>query len=308
MSEEIIEQLYSVPALARLVLSNIRGSVVINPGEDGVIQVTAVKRTNTGNAEHTQVRLSQAEDGSVRVETHFDLGSWGFLDLNGPCKVDYNVRVPPACSLKVSGVSNSAAISQVQGEADISTVSGDLRLSGLSGNLSISSVSARVQGEALHGSLRLDTVSGDVRLLESDFSQMVASTVSGRVDIHSPLVGSDLRFKSVSGDYRLFVTGELSCRIVSDSLSGRIHMHPGLRSGAGQDIRQRGKSVLEAGSGSAQIRHNSVSGSLYIEAARLAPAETQAQAEQPLEEPGDVLERLSRGEINVDEAVELLRK
>ena len=43
MSQETIEQTFEVPTPAQLKLENVRGSVVIQPGEDDQIQVTAVK-------------------------------------------------------------------------------------------------------------------------------------------------------------------------------------------------------------------------------------------------------------------------
>lgn len=306
MSDEVIEHLFSVQQPASFSLSNIRGSVVIVSGDPDVIHVTAVRRAGSGDPDHTQVEITQAQDGSVRAETRYDALASGLLKQRQPCKVDYTVQVPAQCTLRVSGVSNSAAVSQVEGEAEIKTVSGDLRLSGLTGSLQVTSVSGKVEGEGLRGSLHLDTVSGDVRLVECTLADMVVSSVSARVEIHSPLQGSEQRFKSVSGDVRLVVPGPLGCRVVSESLSGRLYTNLPAR----LNERQLGRSVLEVGSGEVQIRHNSISGSFYLESASGAgQALPQSVAEkEPAEQPGEVLERLSRGEISVDQAVDLLGK
>jgi DUF4097 and DUF4098 domain-containing protein YvlB len=304
MSEEVIENLFAVQAPARLILGNIRGSVVVSPGEAGEIHVTAVKRTDSGDSGRTEVLMSQDEDGSVRVETRYDIQNAGFFGLNKPCKVDYTVQVPEACSLRISGVSNTTDVSGVKGDAEVRTVSGDLRLRGLNGSLELSSVSGKLQGEGLHGQLRLNTVSGDVRMLECEFTGMDVSTVSGGVEVHSPLQEGELRFKSVSGDVRLVAPGPLACRVISDSMSGRVHTSLP----TSQKFHRHGKSEVELGTGGALVRHNSVSGSIYLESSTgdVQPAKPAPQEAAPVEEPSDVLERLARGEISVDQAVELL--
>jgi hypothetical protein len=55
MSQETIEQTFQVPTPAKLKLENVRGSVVIQPAEDGLIRVTAVKHLKTGDADQNRV-------------------------------------------------------------------------------------------------------------------------------------------------------------------------------------------------------------------------------------------------------------
>ena len=103
---ETIEKTFTVSSPARLNLSNIRGSVEIRPGDEGVIQVTAVKQTGSGDARRTEIELSQDADGTVKVATHFPDAGWGWLIGSFPCRVDYVVRAPRRCSLNIKGVSN----------------------------------------------------------------------------------------------------------------------------------------------------------------------------------------------------------
>ena len=72
---EIIEKTFTVPAQARLDLSNIRGSVEIHPGEDGVIRIHITKDENSGDARRTEIELSQGTDGTVRAATRFPEGA-----------------------------------------------------------------------------------------------------------------------------------------------------------------------------------------------------------------------------------------
>jgi hypothetical protein len=56
---------------ALLSVNNLNGSVEIHTGEDGVIQVTAIKQPHTGDEKHTVIELSYEEDGTVKVATRF---------------------------------------------------------------------------------------------------------------------------------------------------------------------------------------------------------------------------------------------
>ena len=62
---EIIEKLFTVSSPAQLDLSNIRGSVEVRPGEEGVIRVEATKDANSGDANRTEIDLSQKADGTA---------------------------------------------------------------------------------------------------------------------------------------------------------------------------------------------------------------------------------------------------
>ena len=53
MSQETQEKTFNVSGTACLELSNIRGSVDIRSGDDGLIQITAIKHTDSGDAGNT---------------------------------------------------------------------------------------------------------------------------------------------------------------------------------------------------------------------------------------------------------------
>ena len=67
MAEETIERKFNVTGMAVLRVGNISGLVDVQPGEEGVIAVTAVKHTGSGDADRTQVEITQAEDGECGV-------------------------------------------------------------------------------------------------------------------------------------------------------------------------------------------------------------------------------------------------
>ncbi len=179
MSQETIEREFAVVAPATLELANIRGSVDVQPGDDSVVTITAVKHLNTGDPDRTEIDIGQEENGSVTVKTLFERGGWLFSDLRRACKVDYIVRVPRACDLKVRDVSSRASVQGLEGEFDIKTVSGQMSLSDLSGKVKATSVSGKVIGERLSGPVAFESVSGKVFLTESHMPTVTGSSVSG---------------------------------------------------------------------------------------------------------------------------------
>jgi hypothetical protein len=335
MSDETFEQVFAVSSPARLVLGNIRGSVDIRPGEPGQIRVSAVKHSDGVGADQTEVILGQDADGTVRAETRYREGGLLFF-LRWPCRVDYTVRVPAACTVDVSGVSDAALVEGIQGDIRVVTVSGSLTLRDLSGSIKIRSVSGRVSGERLAGPLEVETVSGGVNLSASQVTALTASTVSGAVVLESPLGEGPYRFKSVSGQVRLIIPAGTACTVRSSSMTGRFTSS---LPNTGMRVRSGG-SLYQIQGGGPEVRHTSVSGDLWVgpnsgaspvetvfSAEPAAPvdeslaAEAQAPKAQapvppaPPEPPGtrpssamEILEQIEAGQISVEEGLRRLRR
>jgi hypothetical protein len=303
MASEQIQQTFTVPASARLTLSNIRGSVSVEPGEDGNITVTAVKLTDTGDAEHTEVRISQADDGGVKAETLFPRkDSWWFLTLSRPCAVEYTVKVPRTCTVKVSGVSSSTSLQGLSGDLHARSVSGAMQLNHLSGAMRVNTVSGDITGDQLSGKLHFETVSGDIQLAESELASVEGSTVSGDVHLHTPLAEGPYDFRSVSGDIRLYVPTGTCCTAEASAVSGRIvtSLPPAVQT------RFTGKSKVEILGGGPKVRLHSVSGNLWIGSTENETAEARPVKPAPASRV-KILQQVERGEMSVEEALAQLR-
>jgi len=278
MSDEKFEQVFQVSQPARLIVKNIRGSVDIQPGEDGTVQVTAVKHSDSGDAKRTEVELTQESDGTVRAIARFPEGSIDWLFGMQPCKVDFIIKVPHQCDLKVNGVSNDASVSGLAGEfsfnsvsgdvtlrdlngpLSVNTVSGDVDLEHVDGKLKVNTVSGDVRGQKASGSIHLDTVSGDVRLRESTLPAVEAESVSGDLELQTPLGEGPYRFHSVSGEVRLTVPAETRCSAELHSISGRISTSLPQSSSS----RHHGTELVEVQGGGVKVSLNSVSGELSL--------------------------------------------
>ncbi len=304
MSVETIEKTFSCPDSPHLTLSNIRGSVKIQPGDNGAIAVTAARHNDSGDEENTRIEISQADDGSVKIHTRYDQMGFRFFRKWHPCKVDYEVLVPKECSLKVRGVSNSATIEGISGELDISTVSGDLECRSLTGQLIIKTVSGDVRGEAISASAGLNTVSGNISLKNSDFPALRGVTVSGDLVIETPLGDGPYDFKSVSGDIKLDISPVDGATVSSSSLSGDVRTSlPFSRTNQSRNHRK-----IEIKGGGVEINHSSVSGDLFLDGEINNGASENMSEEIPSENrsqtPSDILERVDRGELSVEKALQ----
>jgi DUF4097 and DUF4098 domain-containing protein YvlB len=296
MTQEAIEQTFQVHAPAQLSLANISGSVKILPGESDAITVKAFKNNEEGNSKRTDIEMTQAEDGSVTVKTHYRSESWlSFLSWKS-CDVDYEVIVPSDCKLNLSGVSNTVLIQGIAGEMHISTVSGNVNLLDLRGKFEIKSVSGNVTGERLKSELKINTVSGDINFSDSTFQSIDGKTVSGDIYAETSLISGPYYFDSVSGDVCLVVPGESRFRVHSKSLSGDL------------------KSFLPVDrittqEGGVVIKHHSISGDMIIKSSQTSVAKPNLESEtSTVNGRIDVLERLARKEISVEEAIQFLNK
>jgi hypothetical protein len=273
---EIMEKNFTVAAPARLELSNIRGSVEIQPGEEGVIRIQVTKDGNSGDAKRTEIELSQAADGTVKVATRFPEAAWSWLFGSFPCRVDYVVQAPRKCSLKINGVSNQALAEGFEGEfsfhsvsgeislrnlngpVKVNTVSGKVELAELAGDLNLTTVSGRVSGKGVHGLLHLNTVSGQVALDESNLASVDATTVSGRMAYQTAFGAGPYRFNSVSGDVDLMVPPETRCSAELHAISGKLFT----KLPATSITRQNGNQTTEIQGGGVKVSLQSVSGNL----------------------------------------------
>lgn len=278
MSNTIVERIFSVTTAARLSLGNIRGSVDIRPGADGVITVKAEKLADTGDAESTVVEMEQESDGSVKVRTRFTDYWLGWIFGSKPCRVNYTVTAPRSCALTVNVVSADVFIEGFDGGASLKTVSGDMTVRALNGSLDFDSVSGDMQvtdlvgdlrfhtvsgdinGERLAGAVRLNTVSGDIDFEESNLPSVSASTVSGEVAVETGLGDGPYSFKSVSGDLTLKVPTDAHFTAELQSLSGDLSVKLPVTS----TTIHNGKRSVEAQGGGVKVYLNSVSGDMKI--------------------------------------------
>ena len=317
MSEETIEKTFQVGTPARLIISNVRGSVTVQPGEAGMIVVKAFKHGNSSSASDI-IEMSQDSDGTVRIETRHNGSFFGLLSY--PPKVEYSVRVPQDTHLEASCISSSLNVSDLAGVFKLKTISGEMEVTNLIGPFKLSGVSGDITGSQLKGVLELSTVSGRVKLLRSDFPTADASTVSGDLILQTPVSAGPYTFSSVSGSVRMLVPPDTHCNAELNSVSGSIRSSlPASSSSIGHGLK-----ITQVGGGGTSVRLKSVSGGLSFEVegmpatnvATTASASGSATPQPPVPptpppaspmSTAEILEHIERGEMTVDEAIKLMK-
>lgn len=153
----------------RFTLSNIAGDITITAGSGDEVSIDAVKRTRGDKSELERVQITVDDRaGRVDVRTEHD-GQYRDRDDRGRrsdhVSVDYTVTVPAAASV------------------DLHSVSGTIKVTGI------------------HGSLRSETISGNVTIVDAPKLE-AAKTVSGDVSLSGISTDGDISASSVSGNVR----------------------------------------------------------------------------------------------------------
>jgi len=297
MSHDSIEQTFKVNQPVRIKISNICGSVSLQPGETDTVHVTADKLPGSGDAKRTSIELVQEQDGSISITTRFADELLGWLFGGQACEVAYVIQAPRLSQLDINTVSATIQANGFEGEMQFRSVSGEMAISDLAGKIKAESVSGNILGEKFTGEANLKSVSGEIQVNDSDLQSIHLVTVSGNVHLQTGFsqVGP-YRFETVSGDIRMNVPAQSRCSVEMHSISGDFNTN--LQSS--HITRKGGKVSAELGGGGVLVSMNSVSGDLhFIEKGMEGSTEPATIGV----DSQDILDRLEKGEISVDEAV-----
>ncbi len=286
--------------------------MTVSPGPDGLVSITAVEH---GSDDRTQIEIGQEPDGTISARTNYEnrhLSIWLLGDR--PNKVDFTVVVPAQTDLTVKCVSANTHVHGVSGDVRLKSVNGLLHAADLSGDLHLESVSGRIEASRLSGPTALRTVSGGVTLTDSDLPALDANSVSGSMDLETPMGEGPYELRTVSGSVRIRTGDRPTGRIHFRSLSGSASVDS-TRLRTSENVSHPGpkKALFELSENGPDIHFRSVSGSLKLvtkggETAKPENAPKTAPASAPAS-PGrmEILERIASGEISVDEAVAVMR-
>ena len=290
-----------------LTLSVVSADVRLTATTGGTAHVRATFDVGAGSdaeAEevfHASQLRAHALSGSLAVEepnTH-SLGG-AISRLLGGRSVDLasvEVEAPAGCRLEVRVVNSDVRATGFTGTQRFQSVSGDLRLVETQGGLDIDSVSGDVSLRAVASvALKVTNVSGDLSAEAPAYERLRIQSVSGDVSLDGALSGDDPHaFDTVSGDVRL-ASGSgmtVSVRGMSSDITSSL---PHRLEGSGDRRR------LIVGDGTATVAFNSMSGDLTVTRSKQAAAAIPTPTEDRLA----ILGALERGEIDVDEAIRRL--
>ena len=231
----------------RFTLTNIAGDISVTAGTGDEMSIEAVKRTRGDKSELANVQITVDERaGRVDVRTEYDQNR----DRNrrgNSVSVDYTVTLPASAS------------------AELHSVSGAVKVTGV------------------HGSLRAETVSGNVAIIDAPRLE-TAKTVSGDVSLTGVTAEGDLSAASVSGNVRAkglkargvdlgSVSGDISVsevtceRLGVKTVSGTVEYAGGIVKGGRYEINAHSGTVrlLLTNPAGFELNANSFSGSIRSE-------------------------------------------
>jgi hypothetical protein len=328
--EERIEKTFDTPEGCDLTVENVRGAITVVGWDQNTTQIVA-----TGQKGAADIEIGQ-EGRTISARTKHEQGMLGWLDwLTGkkPPIVDYEVRVPYASNLRLKNVSGPISAQDVNGEVRVNDVDGTAVLTAIKGEVRAETVNGSLQANAIEGTAKLHTVNGRMRVQEGSLGALNADTVNGDIEVGASFAsGGEYSFHTVNGSCRLMLVNapyaHVSAHGVNMSVDCKVPT-------AGLE-RSMGSWKADIGTGEgprSSIRFDTVNGRLYIDSAAAgseAPAETLVAKSQPAPEPSpavspqppadpveakvagrsqtEILQMVERGEISVDEAINLLQK
>jgi DUF4097 and DUF4098 domain-containing protein YvlB len=328
--EQTVEKTFTVDGMPRLRVQNVSGETAIRVGEPGQVRVVARKRVKGGSAdrakrllENVEVRIEQ-KGNDIFVEPHLYEQERSWLDLfrGKRFRVDFEITVPRETAVNAQTVSGDLDLNGTRGPTRVESVSGDVNIEDVQGPMRIKSVSGDVQCTDYVGSVEGSSVSGDVDI-RGRVRACELHTVSGdiSVDLEPEVGGRESRLKTISGDVELGLLTS-SCTCEYHTASGDLECEAPAR------IMREGRKdrTVVIGDGRSRLFVKTVSGDLTIRPASSSVREEPAAAGESVEADTEgesdhdrdpertapmpppetamvreLLERLARGEVSVDQ-------
>lgn len=192
----------------------------------------------------------------------------------------YQVRLPSWMPVRVQAIQASVVVEGAGADVSIRTVRGSVRVSGGDGRVSASSVEGAVTIEGArgmieatsvnqgvrvsdaNGQVHAEAVNGNVRLERVQASDVVASTVNGRIDFDGPIRDDgSYRFSSHNGRVTITVQEGANATVSVSTYNGNFATDfPVSITGMGSDRRF----TFVLGTGSARIDASSFNGNVEL--------------------------------------------
>lgn len=289
-AESVNKQL-SINSGTQLQIKIQRGEVQIQSWDKNEVSVTGTLD------ELSEGFIFEQKGNNLNIEDKMP-HSYSSSDNNGS---KLTIKVPKTIKLTADTISANLQIAQIQGELDLNSVSGYITADDLSGNPSLHTVSGNIITKGLTGKIILNTVSGEIkdtaskgeinyRLVSGDLNSQTSAEkasveqVSGEVTANFS-AAKDVTLRTVSGDAQVLLAKTFD-RANLESVSGDItltfaalpdasfNLNGGpsgkIKNGLNQAIPQKQKYTsneslsFQTGTGSADVRINTISGNLIL--------------------------------------------
>ncbi len=229
---------------------------------------------------------------------------WANLFRDRRARVDYDIEVPRGTTVSVRSASGEIDVRGVEGGAELQTVSGDVAAQDIRGPLRLRTVSGQCVAERCAGVVEANSVSGDLTFRSCAWPSGGLLTISGDVaaEVRLSATGS-VRVNTVSGDVELATPSAFELRFDStsgdlDAPDGVVVTKLGRRSAVARQGEGGAQVRVHTVSGDVTVRRGDVSAPEMPAEDAAAPASGRDRGAEAL----DVLRALERGEIDAAQA------
>lgn len=185
----------------RFSLGNISGDLVVIGGTGDEVSIEAVKRTRGDKSELTRVQITVDDRaGRVDVRTEYQQNRGDRNRRTDHVSVDYTVTVPASVSVDLHSMSGAIKVTGVHGSLRSETISGNVTISDAPKLEAAKTVSGDVllTGITSDGDVSASSISGNVRAKGVKARGLDLGIISGDISV-SDITCERLGVKSVSG-------------------------------------------------------------------------------------------------------------
>jgi hypothetical protein len=208
--QDTIRQTFDTLRGSHLVVENTHGPITVSGWDRSQIEVAATPRQDW-----VKIEISQYENKVVaRTKTEHGAGKWmnWFNDSRTP-HVEYDVNVPHSCDIEVKNVEGSILIRHCSGTVRVHNVDGKVTLDHVQGDIRVDTVNGPLSADHLQGDAQLKTVNGKLTLKESVLSSFSAQTVNGKIKAAAAWdADAQISLHTVNGDCDLTVPADFRAR------------------------------------------------------------------------------------------------
>lgn len=221
----MIDETFSIAGQADLDISFPAGSLLVEPGPIGSVQVTV----DTNHPEEWNVR--QSGNSVIVSYESVGFGRGGRARVRVVAPEDSAVRAKTASAdirvqLRARRASLSSASGDVSlaaaGEAALNTASGDIGSGPIEGDLSAKSASGSIRLRHVGGDVSATTASGDITVQEAS-GRLQMNSASGDLRVVA-FHGDDLQANTMSGDLVVGLPTGRRVTLSARTLSGRVNL------------------------------------------------------------------------------------
>lgn len=256
---------FAVKAGTRLELNQFAGSIAVRTWSKNAVRVLAT------HSSRVEIEISGGSPVLAIQAVHY---------RGLPTNVDFQLTVPKAMALTLSGVNTEISVDDSGGEISIETVQGEVTVTGgskiiqassVDGEVHLSDASGRIECSSVNGAVEIErstgpvvasSVNGEIVLRSINSDDVEGSTVNGTVNYDGTLRdGGSYRFSSHNGEVSVVVPERTNATVSVATFSGDFNADFPVEL---KETRHGKRFSFTLGSGAARLELESFQGSIHL--------------------------------------------